>query len=147
VALIGASALVLAAAIPPLLSFYNPPRLTKDVPEQPRQAPTSSATAANLESGSSEYIGANLICWGRIPILPTGSARHIRTFAFKFPKPFTTTPTVTNGINVKGSGYSFAVYNADVTETGYTGALVEVNSRASEVPVSMNYTAIGTPQK
>lgn len=117
------------------------------IPERPQpQTATPAAEHVNSEGASSSYIGENLICWGRIPTLSNGGARHTRAFAFTFAEPFKTPPTVTYGINVVGSGYSFAVYNAQVTETGYTGRLVEVNSRESDVPVSMNYTAIGTPR-
>jgi hypothetical protein len=102
-------------------------------------SPASHSTQA---SGSAE-LGDAQICWGQNPILPKGIDGHVRAFSFTFAKPFKSVPSVTIGINVVGSGYTFAVYNASVTQTTYTGLLVEQQSRNTEVPVSMSYTAIG----
>jgi hypothetical protein len=99
----------------------------------------------NTQALGCEKLGVDQICWGQNPLLPAGPP-HVRSFSFKFAKPFKSVPAVTTGINVVGSGYTFAVYKASVTETEYTGLLVENNSRNTDVPVSMSYTAIGEPR-
>lgn len=113
------------------------PSETETLPPAPGPQNTQALGCANL--------GVDQICWGQTQNLPAGPA-HVRAFSFKFAKPFKAMPSVTNGINVVGSGYTFAVYRASVTETEYTGFLVENNSRKTDVPVSMSYTAIGQPK-
>ena len=138
-ALIGMIGLILGAFLTPLGQRMFAPHLEKT------SLPTPSEPQNTQASGSAS-LGTAQVCWGQNPLLPVGSEGHVRTFSFKFAKPFKSVPSVTTGINVVGSGYTFAVYRASVTETEYTGSLVENNSRKTDVPVSMSYTAIGDPK-
>lgn len=94
-----------------------------------------------VSQGSSYLrIGDMQICWGVATFTGTN---HIRSFSFSFPATYAAPPTVTNGINAAGSGYNFSIYSHSVSTTGYSGNLAESQYRSSNVPVVMNYMAIG----
>jgi len=112
----------------------NEPKTSLPVASEPQNTQASGFAALKDKDAQ--------ICWGQDPLLKVGPP-HVRSFSFTFAKPFKSVPSVTYGINVAGSGYTFAVYNASVTETAYTGSLVEREGRKTDVPVSMSYTAIG----
>jgi hypothetical protein len=135
-ALIGVLGGLLGAFLTPLgQRLVGPSAPTPSLPQASQQQNTQESGCADL--------GNQQLCWGQIPILPAGSDAHIRAFSFTFAKQFKMVPAITTGINVVGNGYTFAVYRGSVTETAYTGFLVEAQSRNTDVPVSMSYTAIG----
>lgn len=138
-AIIGAIGIALGA-------FLTPLGQRMFAPNEPKVSLPAAVTPQNTQASGSAILGDAQICWGQNPILPKGRDGHIRSFSFTFAKPFRSVPSVTTGINVVGSGYTFAVYNASVTESAYTGLLVEQQSRDTDVPVSMSYTAIGEPK-
>ena len=129
-----------------LLAFLTPLGQRLFPPNEAKPTLPTASEPQNTQASGSANLGTAQICWGQNPLLPSGPESHVRTFSFKFAKPFKSVPSVTTGINVVGSGYTFAVYRASVTETEYTGFLVEANSRRTDVPVSMSYTAIGEPK-
>ena len=138
-ALIGLLGGILAAFLTPLgqrIFSPNEAKVALPAPSEPQ----------NTQASGSAILGGSQICWGQNPLLTPGPESHVRLFSFKFAKPFRSVPSVTTGINVVGSGYTFARDRASVTETGYTGFLIEGNSRKTDVPVSMSYTAIGEPK-
>lgn len=138
-ALIALVGIVLGAFLTPFAQRLFPPneaKTTLPAASEPR----------NTQASGWAMLGTAQVCWGQNPLLQPGPESHVRTFSFTFAKPFRSVPSITTGINVVGSGYTFAVYRASVTETEYTGFLVEANSRKTDVPVSMSYTAIGEPK-
>lgn len=145
---ISAPAAVIIAAVIGVLggAFLTPIGQRMFSPHEPKGSLPVASKAQNTQASGSAALNDAQICWGQNPILPIGPEGHIRSFSFTFAKPFKSVPSVTYGINVVGTGYTFAVYNASVTETAYTGFLVERQGRKTDVPVSMSYTAIGPPK-
>ena len=81
------------------------------------------------------------ICWGLADLQANNS--HVRSFNFEFAREFSEIPAVTNGVNADASGWSFSVYNYDLTRDSYEGRIVESKGRVNSAPVRMNYIAIG----
>ena len=108
----------------------------------PQESVKSLPVMSSQSSGAARLADGSLICWGQADL---DGQTHTRTFSFKFKEPFAARPVVTYGIHPVGSGYSFALYNNVTTESGYSGSIVEVNSRKTGIPVSFSYTAIGLP--
>jgi hypothetical protein len=139
-ALIGALGLVIGNFLTPLGQHLFPPNEQKGSLPQP-------AEPQNTQASGSAMLGHDQICWGQNAALSIGpGGSHVRSFSFTFAKPFRSVPAVTTGINVRSSGYTFAVYDAAVTETEYAGRLVETKGRDTDAAVSMSYTAIGEPK-
>lgn len=76
---------------------------------------------ANVSAGECERFGGVQMCWGTEILTPDPKAPHTAAFSFAFKLPFATTPTVTNGINVNGSGHGMTVYAWKVDSTSYQG--------------------------
>jgi hypothetical protein len=108
-------------------------------PQESLKVPPATSSQA---SGSTKLPDGSLMCWGQADL---EGLTHTRSFSFKFKKPFAAKPIITYGIHPIGSGYSFALYNHTTSEDGYSGSLVEVNSRKTGIPVSLSYVAIGLP--
>lgn len=101
-----------------------------------------SPTTANANSCS--VIGALQICWGTAVLTPNPSAPHTAGFSFTFPRQFAATPTVTNGININGSGHNAGVYISQITSQTYHGGLNNVFTAAPLIGnITMQYIAIG----
>lgn len=130
VALIGAVSAVVVALVP---RFYPPEEPVKPAPTPTVTSDTDCADVANQR-----------ICWGKGKL--AASNAHTRSFSFTFAQPFAGEPVIATSIDPVGSGYAFAAYNTKLGEESYSGRLVEVNGRATTIPVSMSYIAIGRPR-
>ena len=108
-------------------------------PKEPLKSPP---VMSSQSSGSARLSDGSLMCWGQADL---DGRTHTRTFSFKFKDQFAAKPIITYGIHPVGSGYSFALYTHSTSESGYSGSIVEVNSRQTGIPVSFSYTAIGLP--
>ncbi len=112
------------------------------------------ASAADVDAGLSQTtITKNCIiseriqtCWGSAILMPDENALHTAAFYFPFESPFKSTPTITNGINVNGSGHGMTVYAWKADSKSYKG---RVNNMYIGQPVNgtitMSYIAIGEP--
>jgi hypothetical protein len=138
-AVIGAIGVVVGSTLPEILRDYFPPRQKQTLPS-PEQIPSPPPNTQS--AGSTRLPGGILMCWGQVE-LTKGSGTNWREFEFKFPEGFAAAPTVTTGIDAKGSGYAFAIYNYKLTEDIYTGQIAEIMARNNSVPVMMHYLAIG----
>ncbi len=89
------------------------------------------------------------MCWGAEDLTRPAKNPHVRTFSFKYEKPFTGTPSITTGIhsNYSKTGDAFAVYSYVLTNQSYTGAVIELDKESSPSPVVMHYMAIGKKGK
>lgn len=115
------------------------PKQPIPIPETPK--PDSNITA--ISDNDCQMIGAAQMCWGKAKLKVADS--HTRSFAFKFKKKFAGPPIVTNSIDAESSGYAFAVYNHNLTESGYSGRIVEIQFRKGKSPVAFSYIAVGRP--
>lgn len=88
----------------------------------------------------------NQICWGYEALSTLNS--NSRSFKFAFAKPFSSIPTITNGINSDNTDtdttWAFSVRNSDISTDAYSGRIIEHSSRNNKTPVRMSYMAIGT---
>lgn len=89
------------------------------------------------------------ICWGSKILTRGGHANsdHTASFNFVFPKPFSDFPTISNGINMNGSGHFLGVYTwrQDLSKAQYTGTLNNAYlAEAIGGTISMNYIAVGS---
>jgi len=93
-------------------------------------------------------MGTLQVCWGTAVLTPNSAAPHTASFSFTFPIQFGSTPTVTNGININGSGHNAGVYSYTLTDQVYHGSL---NNIFAGTPINgvitMNYIAIGTARR
>ncbi len=100
---------------------------------------------SNIEKEGTNWCGklgeVNKICWGYQNLDVDTS--HTRSFEFKFVSPFGSEPVVTNGINANGGGDAFMVYQNEISESKYSGSLIENNAAENNILVRMNYIAIG----
>ena len=85
------------------------------------------------------------VCWGRVELGTAGD--HVRSFTVAFEKPFAEPPVITISIDVKSTGYAYAIFDSTITEQSYFGNIVEVQFRKNTAPVSFSYIAIGRPAK
>ncbi len=92
------------------------------------------------------------ICWGSEDISRNEKAPHTATFNFKYPIPFGSIPTITNGINFKSSGWMADVYTWDKenAEKYYKGSLNNNHKWGVAFPagniITMQFVAIGKPK-
>lgn len=112
---------------------------------------TAAALAALGTPSSSAGSGCSILggvqmCWGTAVLTRNPNAPHTAPFSFTFPRQFLSPPSVTNGINISGSGHAAGVYNNQVGTKSYQGA---INNMYISTPISgvitMNYIAIGIP--
>jgi hypothetical protein len=119
-------------------------KVFEQTPKLPTEISGKSVGSASAVSDTDCRILADvLICFGRSEL--KSSSDHTRSFDFKFKKSFAGIPSISTSIDVKSSGYAFALYDSKLDENSYTGTLVEIEYRANPSPVTMSYIAIGRP--
>ncbi len=100
----------------------------------------------NLKKECKLFDGFQL-CWGSKILTPDSKAPHTAEFVFEFKDHFMGKPTVTNAINVNGSGHGMTVYAWQLDEIGYRGRLNNMYiGQPVRGTITMSYIAIGQPK-